>query len=167
MSQSINNAKTHLVINANILGLNTAALCVVEYTGDDVFPTDIYPIARYDEMENTFIAIAKEFPSVADIEFTSDEPFDRFLEIEKHIRDNHYHNDISHVEICGTLISKHLLEKYNENVDYLEVELEELERYIKDCFHTQYAKEWQLRDNAHKSPFHQLGLDEYLKTRGF
>lgn len=157
--------KSHLLLNANILGLNTAVLCVVEY---DVgfYPCNIYEVARYDEDNDLLITNFDTFKNLNRESYISDDSFDRFLEVESWMEKlNYQNNKASRVEICGSEISNHLKEKHNTVVDSLEVEHRELLKFINECFHKEYILESKYRKEAKTSIFAQLALDKLLENR--
>lgn len=158
--------KSHLLLNANILGLNTAILCVVEYIDSNFNPINVYEVCRYDELEDNLSVTFDLFPNLNKQSHTTSDNFDKFLEIEKWMEElNYQNNKTTRIEICGYEISKHLKDKHAIHIDSLDVNHDELLTFILECFHKEYVLEDNYRKMAHKSPFAQIALDDLLQKR--
>jgi hypothetical protein len=158
--------KSHLLLNANILGLNTAILCVVEYNDSNFNPINVYEISRYDELEDNLSTSFNLFPNLKEQSHLSTDSFDKFLEIENWMEElNYQHNKATRIEICGYEISKYLKDKHSSNIDSLDINHDELLVFIKECFHKEYVLEDSYRKIAHQSPFAKIALDDLLQKR--
>ena len=159
------NKKSHLLLNASILGLNTSIFCVVEYDENHHAPINVYVISKYDEINNTLETDFSLFKNLYKKKFISEDPFDKLQEIKKRMEVLNYKGyKTSEVEIDGYEISKYLKKEKNIDIDYLEVDLKELEIFIRDCFYKDYLKENELRKN-NNNLFSKIFLEDLLLNR--
>jgi len=158
--------KSHLLVNANITGLNTSILCVVEYDDNSFAPINLYTVSLFDEIEDTVIHDFRVFINLNNEIIKSKDSFDAFLEVEEMMERINYHNNkSSKVEISGYEIAEYINNKYNKNIDSLDVELKDLELFIKDCFYKDFIEEQGLRKNLKLNPFAEPLLNGLLEER--
>lgn len=154
---------SHELLNANIRGINTGFICVVEYQEDSHYPINIYVISKFDEEKNTVEHDFTVLPSLANKTFDGADPYAQFMQVESWIEQLHHENKAKRIEFCGYKISSYLKVMHNTLIDPLEVELNELELYIKEVFHKEYEKESMLMAVIYKTPFAEAMLEELYK----
>lgn len=162
--------KSHILLNATIRGLNTAVLCVVEYENINVFPTslpvNVYVVSKYNEEDDTVEHDFTMFNNLRNKKHETSDPFEQLLEVEKWMETINYNNErTSKVEIDGYEISEHLKTHHNSDVDALEVDIDDMLIYIKECFYVNSVEEYKLRSSIHKNPFAEPLLNNLLFKR--
>lgn len=159
-------SKSHLLLNANILGLGTSVLCVVEYIENKHAPNDVFFIAEYDEIEDTLQYDFSLFENLNQQKFISETPFNKLLEIQSWMEKINYGgNKTQNAEICGYEISQHFKKKYDKEIDSLtDVDIPELKAFIKDCFYKDYLQELHYRALP-KNPWSEALLESLLDER--
>jgi len=158
--------KSHLLVNANILGINSSILCVIEYIDDHILPEQVYFIASYDEFTEELVTDFSLFPNLSNNQYTSIDPFDKFIEIDSVMSTLNYDSiESTKVEICGSDIAKLTNRLNNTDVDYLDVELEHLLEFIKHEFYIDLPQELSLRKNIKANFFAKPLLENLLSKR--
>lgn len=169
----MNEKKQHIVANIDSIHINNQALVVIEYTGDNIMPSDVFMISHYEEIEDETILDSSKFP-LLNKDTLKDDAFDQHLENVQRMEEL-YCNDqsIPKVDIGCDEVIKHLNDKNPssrlciedfENNQYIE--------FIKDKFHIDFINEQHLRHQANRVGFlGQIALENYLedrnKKRGF
>lgn len=165
--------KQHIVANIDSVHLNNQVLVVIEYTGDNIMPSNVFMISQFDEIEETVSMDFSKFPKL-ESDKVFDDAFDQHLHTVKQMQEIYCGGqEIPTVHIACDDVTNHLNEKYEdkvfciedfENIQYLE--------FILDKFHVDFVNEQHLRFQANRVGFlGKITLDNYLedrmKRRGF
>lgn len=159
--------KQHIVANIDSIHLNNQVLVVIEFTGDNIMPSDAFIVSQFEEIENETINDFSKFP-LLETEHTFEDPFDCHVDNVKRMQELYCNGqEIPRVDIGCDEVVLHLNEKYSdktfciedfENIQYIE--------FILDKFHIDFINEQNLRHQANKVGFlGQIALENYLTER--
>lgn len=164
--------KRHIVANIDSVHINNQALCVIEYTGDDIYPSNVFMVSNFDEIEETINVDFTHFPKLNDGE-SFDDPLDQHLHNVSNMSEFYCGGqEVVPVAIPLDEVVCHLNKKHGTQLcceDFLNSHYIE---YVMDCFHIDFHVEQSLRWRAGTSPiFGKILLEEYfekrLKEKGF
>lgn len=167
MTLLLNDNKRHYLLNADMVDINNAVLCVVEYINNDPNPHKVYFIASYDEIDDRFECDFSLFENMKD-KITEKHGFDKYLQTVSLMEKLNYgENKALNVGISVYEIIDKINEKL-EDKDKLcseDIENKHLFSFIKTEFHIEFHIEQKLRQNSYKNIFGELILNEYLTER--
>lgn len=161
------NGSQHMLLDANIYGLVTSSLCVVEYSDNenDLYPKNVFFISQYDEMEDTLNHTFDLFPLLNDIDFSScNSNFDKFNLVSSTMNEKYFEGNIFHTEIDSFDVVAFYKETKGIVLDEYDVELEHLNEFIKSCVHKQFVLETKLQKSFYetKNPMQKLLIENKL-----
>lgn len=166
-------SKTHLLLNAGIIGSSTAYLTVIEFDGTDK-PSKFFDIAEFSEDyddETIDTSLKTDFTYFSEIKekFTATgDVLDDYYAIKALVEEHCYQNNKAFLyEVDCTEIAKHLNQKHNSNLDMYDcLESKHIKEFVKDNFTLATLRENLEERRAQqmkKSPFGQVLLQMEAK----
>jgi hypothetical protein len=159
-------SKEHLLLRADVTGLNDTLICVVEYDTNihPINPINVYPIALYDELEDELVTNFEHFPKLKELKYSEDK-FDQVSEIVNEMESVYYSgNKITVTEINIFLITKYWNSVNGTSFTYEDFENNFLLPFIKDKFDIFFIEENSIT-NTRKGLFSNVMLGEIEKKR--
>lgn len=158
--------KQHIVVNIDSVHINNQALFVIEFTDDNILPSDVFMISDFDEIEEITNVDFSKFP-LLERKNTFDDAFDFHLDNVKQLESLYCNNtEIPRVDIPLDEVVMFLNKKHGSQHTCEDFENNFYIEYVKDNFHIDFVNENFLKTQAKKVGFFgQMRLEEYLKER--
>jgi hypothetical protein len=159
-------SKEHLLLRADVTGINDTLICIVEYDLDihPINPINVYPIALYDEIEDTIITNFDLFPQLKEQKYSEDK-FDQVAEIISNMESLYYNNNkITMTEINISVVTSYWNSINGTNFTYEDFECEFILPFVKEKLDIFFIKENSLL-NAKQTLFSKFALNEIKEKR--
>lgn len=160
--------KEHIVVNIDTVDINNCILFVVEYVKGESFPTNVYPISSYDEIDDKTVFDFSNFPKIDENKINEEDEYDRHAKAIQLFEEAYLNGQkVLNVYVPIYQIIGYFQKELNQQVCSEDFENEHLIEYTKSKFHIEFPKEQQMiqQSNIKGNFLGEIMLENYRKER--